>query len=64
MQNETTMKAGETASLPPSIDTRVGYIREFAPGVQMRPWPTEDELDPLNWSRVQKWTSLGIVMWM
>lgn len=52
------------ASLPPSIDTRIGYLREFAPGMRMRPWPTEDALDPLNWSRAQKWTSLGIVMWM
>lgn len=53
--------------LPVSIDMRAGYTREFAmdaEGLGVYPQPTEDELDPLNWSRAQKLTSLGIVMWM
>lgn len=56
----------------PSVDTsrdevRAGYVQEFAPageGVELYPRPTDDVLDPLNWPRAQKWTSLGIVMWM
>lgn len=69
MNTETKMlgKARERVSLPSSIDTRVGYMREFAPdaeGMEVHPWPTDDILDPLNWSKAQKWTSLGIVMWM
>lgn len=59
--------AKERVSLPASIDTRAGYVRDFAPdttGMEVHPWPTDDYLDPLNWSKAQKWTSLGIVMWM
>lgn len=45
----------------------VGYVQEFAPareGVELRPKPTDDPLDPLNFPKLQKWTALGIVMWM
>ncbi|KAL0638301.1 hypothetical protein Q9L58_002603 [Maublancomyces gigas] len=59
--------AKERVSLPVSTDTRVGYVRDIAPdtaGMEVHPWPTDDYLDPLNWSKAQKWTSLGIVMWM
>lgn len=48
-------------------EVRAGYVQEFAPageGIELYPKPTEDALDPLNWPKVQKWTSLGIVMWM
>lgn len=31
-------------------------------GIKLHPQPTSDPLDPLNWSRLQKHTILGIVM--
>jgi hypothetical protein len=31
-------------------------------GLKIHPQPTSDPLDPLNWSRLQKHTILGIVM--
>lgn len=31
-------------------------------GIRVHPQPTADPLDPLNWSRLQKHTILGIVM--
>ena len=31
-------------------------------GMHMHPTPTTDPLDPLNWTRLQKHTILGIVM--
>lgn len=44
-----------------------GYVKEFTPaigGIELCPKPTEDPLDPLNFSRMEKWVILGIVMWM
>lgn len=67
-------KPDETKTLPNyrggSVDTprdEVGYVQDFAPtrdGMELHPKPTKDLLDPLNFSKGQKWTSLGIVMWM
>lgn len=31
-------------------------------GIKIHPQPTSDPLDPLNWSRLEKHTILGIVM--
>jgi hypothetical protein len=31
-------------------------------GIKIYPQPTSDPLDPLNWSRLEKHTILGIVM--
>lgn len=64
-------KLGKNKVFPGQINNGseevVGYVKEFAPakgGVELHPKPTEDPLDPLNFSRIEKWTILGIVMWM
>ncbi|CAZ85746.1 unnamed protein product [Tuber melanosporum] len=44
-----------------------GFVQEYTPakdGIELHPKPTADPLDPLNFPRWQKWTALGIVMWM
>ncbi|KAI5804177.1 major facilitator superfamily domain-containing protein [Peziza echinospora] len=44
-----------------------GYVREYTSGIdgiELSPTPTADPLDPLNFSKLEKWVSLGIVMWM
>ena len=33
-------------------------------GIRLFPQPTNDPLDPLNWSRWRKFLILGMVMWM
>ncbi|KAL4901609.1 hypothetical protein BDW74DRAFT_170065 [Aspergillus multicolor] len=53
-------------------DTTVDAVQEKQPGsdtlpieqngIRVHPQPTSDPLDPLNWSRLQKHTILGIVM--
>ena len=48
-----------------SHDHGYGSISEAAcehNGVELHPQPTDDQLDPLNWSTLQKNTILGIVM--
>lgn len=62
-------KLGKSNVFPGEINNEevVGYVKEFAPakgGIELYPKPTEDPLDPLNFSRIEKWTILGIVMWM
>jgi hypothetical protein len=44
-----------------------GFVQEYTPvkdGIELHPKPTADLLDPLNFPKWQKWTALGIVMWM
>jgi hypothetical protein len=64
-------KLGKNKVFPGEINNGseevVGYVKEFAlakGGIELCPKPTEDPLDPLNFSRIEKWTILGIVMWM
>ena len=38
--------------------------RKFRNGVPLHPQPTTDPLDPLNWSKIRKYTILAIVMWL
>jgi hypothetical protein len=33
-------------------------------GTQVHPQPTNDPLDPLNWTKLRKHTILAIVMWL
>ncbi len=33
-------------------------------GMPLHPEPTDDPLDPLNWTSVRKHTALAIVMWL
>ena len=57
---------------PSHMDTDIAHGDEKCPpfpsesverdGVKIHPPPTSDPLDPLNWSRVQKHSILGIVM--
>jgi hypothetical protein len=48
-----------------SVPVELGIIRETTReqnGTKIHPQPTSDPLDPLNWSRLEKHTILGIVM--
>lgn len=48
-----------------SVPVELGVIGETTieqNGVKIHPQPTSDPLDPLNWSRLEKHTILGIVM--
>ena len=48
-------------------EVKRGYVQEYAPvrdGIELRPKPTTDPLDPLNFPRHKKWVCLAIVMWM
>ncbi|RHZ68073.1 hypothetical protein CDV55_107689 [Aspergillus turcosus] len=48
-----------------SVPVELGVIGETTTeqnGVRIHPQPTSDPLDPLNWSRLEKHTVLGIVM--
>lgn len=51
--------SGCTAAVSQKDDV-YGHIKEIA----LNPQPTADPLDPLNFSKAQKWAALGIVMWM
>ncbi|KAB8225418.1 major facilitator superfamily domain-containing protein [Aspergillus novoparasiticus] len=62
----------KTEIFPGHMDTDIAHGDEKRPpfpsesverdGVKIHPPPTSDPLDPLNWSRVQKHSILGIVM--
>jgi hypothetical protein len=48
-----------------SVPIELGVIGETTieqNGIKIHPQPTSDPLDPLNWSRPEKHTILGIVM--
>ena len=49
-----------------AFDTELGSsgVVVFKAGVVLRPQPTADPLDPLNWSWLKKHTILGIVMYL
>lgn len=58
---------GMGTSVPPYHEHGVGVVHDYAKlrnGLEIHPKATADALDPLNFPKWQKWTSLAIVMWM
>lgn len=50
----------------PSYEQDQGYVQEYAApkaGIELRPRPTSDRFDPLNFSRSQKLICLAVVMY-
>ena len=48
----------------PSYVRRRSGVEDAEPLLKSHPEPTDDPLDPLNFSRLEKWTCLGIVMYL
>lgn len=56
-------RQGERKGHPQYARRRSG-TEDAEPLLRSHPEPTDDPLDPLNFSRLEKWTSLGIVMYL
>ena len=68
-EKEAVPKAEYEKEVLPRAESEVqrGHVQEYAPvkdGIELRPKPTTDPLDPLNFARPKKWVCLAIVMWL